>query len=50
MTHYKYYYGKDERASRKTILLESGDALVFGGPARSVSLINNIKYFTFINY
>lgn len=33
---FQYYYGKDERASKKTILLESGDVLVFGGPARSI--------------
>lgn len=31
---FQYYHGQDGRANKKTILLESGDALVFGGPAR----------------
>jgi len=31
---FQYYHGKDGRSSKKTILLESGDVLVFGGPAR----------------
>eukprot|EP00026_Physarum_polycephalum_P010472 Phypoly_transcript_10636.p1 GENE.Phypoly_transcript_10636~~Phypoly_transcript_10636.p1 ORF type:complete len:312 (+),score=41.96 Phypoly_transcript_10636:259-1194(+) len=33
---FQYYYRKNTKADRKTILLESGDALVFGGPARLI--------------
>jgi len=33
---FQYYHGKEEKANRKTIVLESGDALVFGGPARLI--------------
>ena len=52
LTLKRYYHGKDEKANRKSILLESGDALVFGGPARLIScyLASSFTFYSKFRY